>query len=125
MATDLTTIFGTEINVTAQPREVVRQYNHFAGANGLTAMHLGSRGYHVTVAGRMHMATRALLETAVGDIQSWCFAPAYDYSFYGVIYYGILWDRMQVVPDAAGSTYHLTSEGLVTCRFIMEGRSIT
>ena len=124
MATPLTDIFGSEIKVTAQPRDVARQYSHFAGCDGLTAMHMGSRGHRLVVEGIVRAATRPQLRSAVLAIEAWLWAGAVDYSFAGNIYYAVLWERLELKRDGSGKSVYFSSAGWVLSRFTAYGRAL-
>jgi len=127
MATDLTTIFGYEIRVGAQPRDFDRQYSALAGAHGLLSMHMGTRGKRIFISGAMassganYAAARANLQAVIDDIEqayTWPGVPAADYSFMGQTYYNCVFDMFELVPDNKGMFFHWTSAGYVTCEFI-------
>ena len=126
---DLTAIFGTDIKVSPQPRQPLRQYAHFAGSHGLTAMHLGSGGYTITVTGRLrasgagYAAARANLVAATAAIESYNFSDAADYTFANDTYYNVVFEQFQLVPDAHGKIYHLSS-GYVFVDFIARLRAL-
>jgi len=124
MATDLTTIFGNEIKVALKPRRPQRQYYGFAGAHGVTAMHMGSRGFTLVVTGTLRAASRPLLESAIAAIESWLWAGAADYSFYGCLYSNVVWDQFEILTSPDGKAYGLTSTGWVRCNFRMIGRGL-
>ena len=129
MATDLTTIFGTAINVNLQPVIIERQYDSFPGAHGLTAMHLGSRGYPLTITGTIAVSgttyaqARANMCTAISAIQQYLFYGIADYSFYYDVYYNVLFDNFVLLPDGEGKLFYWTPSGLL-CRFIMYARCL-
>jgi len=126
---DLTTIFGSEIRVSPQPRLPIRQYAHFVGSHGLTAMHLGSGGYAIIVTGRLrasgasYAAARANMAAAIAAIESYNFADAADYTFGNDTYYNVLFEQFQLVPDGQGKIYHLSS-GYVFVDFIARLRAL-
>ena len=130
MAVDLTTIFGAEINVYCQPRMVERQYVGFTGAHGILAMHLGTRGRQLVVTGTLraygvtYAAARALLQIAIDTIEPYLWTDPADYSFYGVTYVMVVWDKFQLVPDSDGKVFHWVVPGWVTCKFTAHGRSL-
>ncbi len=84
---DLTTIFGSDITVTVQPRKADRQFVGFSGANGMTSMNLGTRGRQITVTGRLYAAganynaARANLQAVIDAIESYQSALAADYTY--------------------------------------------
>jgi len=124
MAIPLIDIFGSEIKVTAQPRSIARQYSHFAGANGLTAMHLGSRGHRLVVEGIVRAANRPLLRTAILAIEDWLWAGAIDYSFAGNIYSFVVWEKIELHRDGSGKSVYWSSAGWVLTRFTAYGRAL-
>lgn len=124
MAIPLIDIFGTEIKVTAQPRDIARQYHHFAGANGLTAMHLGSRGHRIVINGIIRETTWPLLRAAILAIESWLYAGAFDYSFFGNTYYFVVWEKLELPVDSNGKSVYWTSQGWVLTRFTAYGRAL-
>ena len=122
MAVDLNTIFGNEIKVGLQPRNVDRQYVGFPGAHGVVSTHLGTRGRQLVITGTIRADTRALCQAAVEAIEPYLWADAADYTYKGGYYYGIVFDRFQLLPDYQGKFFHFTA-GSVFCRFVMYGRS--
>lgn len=124
MATDLTTIFGTEIKVYRQPRQIERQYAGFAGSHGLTTMAMGTRGYQLVVTGIVRASTRALCQTAIDAIEAAVvLAPAADYEFYSTPFPAIVFDRFELVPDGDGKCFHFTGSW-VLAQFVCYGRGI-
>jgi len=124
MAIPLIDIFGSEIKVTAEPRDIARQYSHFAGSDGLTAMHLGSRGHRLIIEGIVRAGTRPLLRSAVLAIEDWLWAGAADYSFAGNIYYFVVWDKIEIPRDGNGKSVYWSSAGWVLTRFTAYGRAL-
>ena len=131
MAIALTAIFGSNINVYVQPRMVERQYVGFTGAHGLLAMHLGTRGRQVVVSGTLraysvvnYAAARVLLQAAIDTIEPYLWSDAADYSFYGVTYPMVVWDKFHLVPDSEGKVFHWAIPGWATCKFTAHGRSL-
>lgn len=126
MAIDLTTIFGTEIKVGAQPRDIDRQYVGLAGAHGLLSMHMGTRGRPIIISGVLastgvsYAAARANLQAVIDGIEAYTYpsVAAADYSFMGETYSNVVFDKFQLVPDGRGTFFHFTSAGYVTCDFI-------
>ena len=127
MATDLTTIFGNEIRVGAQPRDFDRQYAALAGAHGLLSMHMGTRGRRVFISGTLassgagYAAARANLQEVIDAIEqtyTWPGVAAADYSFMGETYYSAVFDMFELTPDNKGMFFHWTNEGYVTCDFV-------
>jgi len=124
MTIALTTIFGNEIKIAAQARQIHREYNGFPGADGVTAMLMGSRGRQIVIRGTLRAATNILLQAGIDAIEQWLWAGATDYTALGVTYFFVVFDKFEFVTDAKGKTFHLTSEGWVTCEFKMYARAL-
>ena len=130
MATSLTTIFGSEIKVYAQPRNADRQYVGFAGADGLVSMLMGTRGRQIVVTGRLaasganYNAARTSLQAVIDGIESYLSIEAADYSFAGTTYSDVVFDRFQLVPDNSGKVFHWTAAGYVIADFVCFMRSL-
>ena len=124
MATDLTTIFGSEIKVAAQPRRAEKQYAGFPGAHGLVGMDLGTRGRRMTVTGRLRASgsdyddARGNLQTTIDTIEAYLWAEAADYTFKGETYNNVVFDKLELLVDNKGTVFHLTSDGKVTVDFV-------
>ena len=130
MAVALTTIFGSNICVYQQPVRSVRQYTGFPGAHGLAGMHLGTRGRqlvvsgHLAVNGASYSVARAAMQTAVDAIEAFLLADPADYSFAGVTYYAVVFDKFELAPDGSGKVFHWATGNRVICRFTCWGTSI-
>ena len=128
---DLTTIYGPAISVSRGPRKPVRQYSSFAGAHGLTAMHLGSRGYLVMIKGtiRVFIPTtysdaRALMEGAIAMIEQYNFAGVDTYTFKGRVFSNVLFDdAFSPVVDGNGKMFYIAG-GWLVCRFTARLRGL-
>jgi len=127
MAIDLTTIFGAQINVHVQPRQAHRQYVGFPGCHGVLGMHLGTRGRQLIVSGTLaatgasYNAARVNLQTWLNDIEAYLNADAASYTYCAQTYNYLVFDRLQLLPDGEGKTFHYTATGYVTCRFVCFG----
>lgn len=126
MATNLTTIFGNEIKVYAQPRQPDLQYTGFPGAAGLVGMNMGTRGRQIIVTGTLasfgsnYVNARDNLQDVINTIEAYLYPnvePA-DYSFAGETYNYVIFEKFQLMPDGTGKAFHFTAEGYVTCRFV-------
>ena len=130
MATALTVIFGTNINVYQQPVLSVRQYSGFPGAHGLAGMHLGTRGRplvisgHLAVTGANYNVARAAMRTAIDAIEAWTLIDPADYSFATEIYYAVVFDRFELVPDGNGKVFHWAAGNRLICQFKCWGTSM-
>jgi len=120
---DLNTIFGTEINVSEQPRRSQRQFSGFAGAHGLTALHLGTRGKVVTISGTLraagvsYNAALAALKAALAVLEAYQWAIIADYTYRGVAYPNAVFEDFKLVKKSNGKMFTRTSTGCVTCNF--------
>ncbi len=129
MATALTSIFGSEITVHRTGRVNNRQYSGFAGANGVTAMHLGTRGYSLVVRGTIRASSvdystaRAAVQAAFDAIEAYLSAAAADYTHAGVTYYAILWDRIEPLLAGDDKAFFWTGSQVVL-KFVAQGRSL-
>lgn len=130
MATALTSIFGSEINVYCQPRQSERQYVGFPGAHGVVSTHLGTRGRQLVISGTLratganYAVARAALQSAIDTIESYLLAYPADYSFAGAVFSHTVFDKFQLVPDGKGKVFGLTGAGWVTCNYIMYARTL-
>jgi len=130
MATALVSIFGSEIRVSMRPRVAQRQYIGFAGTHGLAAMHMGSRGWGLTVTGRLrnnsgsYSASRAALVTAIQAIEQYQWLAAADYTYAGTTYYNVLFESLRIVAGADGRQFRLTAGGDVICEFVANLRGL-
>jgi len=124
MAVDLTTIFGSEIKVSVQPRRAEKQYTGFPGAHGLVSMDLGTRGRQMVVTGRLRASgndysdARSNLQAKIDDIEEYLWADVSDYTFKGQTYSNVIFDKFELMPNSRGKTFHWTSEGYVTADFV-------
>lgn len=124
MATDLTTIFGSEIKVFPQPNTPSKQRSGIAGTHGMLSMFLGSRGRTIIVTGRIattganYAAARANCQAIIDDIESRTWLSADTYTFMGETYSNTEFDRIQLIPDRDGKVFHYNSEGYVFVDFI-------
>ncbi|MCK4958166.1 MAG: hypothetical protein KAT00_02175 [Planctomycetes bacterium] len=132
MAVDLTTIFGSEIKVVAQPRQANRQLTAFAGAHGLVSMNMGTRGRLITVYGRIsytnsqnsYWVNRAAGQAAVNAIESYQWADGFDYTYGGEIFYRVIFEHFELVRDHEGKAFHHANGGCVFVNFIATLRSL-
>jgi hypothetical protein len=125
MATNLTSIFGSEIRVANQPVRSERTYHAWPGSHGLTSMFMGSRGAPFIVTGRLratgasYSAARALLQTGIDAIEAWQFAYPQDYTFAGTTWPQTVFDRFELIRDGSGKSFHMDAvAGYVYCDFI-------
>jgi len=120
---DLNTIFGSEINVADQPRRSQRQFSGYAGAHGLTAMHLGTRGKVVTITGTLratgvsYNAALETLKTAIDVLEAYQWAASDDYTYRGATYANGVFEAFKLLPGRAGKMFTWTAAGYVTCKF--------
>ena len=127
MATALTTALGSsEIIVGRRPRQMTRSLNGYAGANGLTGMNLGTRGYQVPIlltlrgTGSTYAVARAAAETLVTAVEALQALDAADYAYGNVTYTACIFEQAQVLPGPGGNEYRWTgSECLVRMSIVM------
>ena len=130
MATDLTYIFGTSIRVEKQPRFADRQYTGYPGAHGLTSMFMGTRGYILTIRGRLaaygpdYDNGRAALQEIIDDIETYLWAEYNDYTFMNETFYNIVFERLLIPVNDKGKQFYWTPEGYVCCEFTCEARGL-
>lgn len=129
--TNLTTVFGNDIAVACGPSIQDMQFSAFAGANGLTALDMGSRGNIIVVTGiiysssnLVYSAARAQVEGIITSIKTWLGGAENDYTFQGSNYYGVVFLRFDPIPDGQGRQFQFTPEGRCLCRFVCTGRSL-
>ncbi len=128
---DLQTIYGPEIIVSHDTRKAVRQYDGFAGAHGVTAMHLGSRGYPIAVRGTLRVAitttykaAREVMETAILAIEQYNWAGTDTYTFKGSVFDNVLFDdAIKPTKDANGKMFFVAG-GWLICRFTARLRGL-
>ncbi|MDD5459845.1 MAG: hypothetical protein PHF37_10690 [Phycisphaerae bacterium] len=126
MATALTTIFGSELCVTAQPQIVHRQYTGFPGANGLTSIHLGTRGRQIFIAGRLRASgsnysnARQNLVKKIADIDALrqLDQDVATYTYQGEAYYDCSLDTFELLRDQFGKAIHYKSNKECFCDFV-------
>ena len=131
MATDLTTIFGSEIIVNPQSKEIDREFSGFAGSDGLTSMYLGSRGSTIIIRGIVR-GTGANYDVARADavskmdaIEIYQVMAAADYAFKNDIYSSVVWYKIEKIPDPqTGKVFLFNSKGEVIVNFLAYGRSL-
>jgi len=130
MSFSLVTIFGPEIKVYSTALIVDRQYTGFPGANGLTAMWLGTRGRHVIITGRLrgtgstYALARAAVAAGIANIETWLNWGADTYTFFYEVYYNLILEKFDIVPDGQGKAFHLNANGSVTVDFVVTGRQL-
>jgi len=130
MAIALTNVFGSAINVVVQPRDSERLYHGFSGAHGATTMFVGTRGRRITVTGTIsytaanYTLARIGAQAAIDAIEAYLWAGAADYSFYGCVFYAVVWDSFRLITDTFGKAFHWNLPGYLTVRFVATGRSL-
>lgn len=124
--TALTTLFGTEIKVFAQPRLVEIQFVGFPGAHGVAGMNLGTRGKPLVITGTLRYSgsgydnSRTLLDAWIAAIEALLWAEAADYTYHGQTYEQVQFVRFELIPDGQGKAYHMTANS-VFVNFIIHG----
>lgn len=121
---ELSSIFGSEIKVTIEPRQPARTYYGFAGVHGVTAMFLGSRGFGLRITGTIRGATRAIVEAAVAAVETLQWLGIANYSHQGSTYYRLVWEAFEVLADSTGKSIYLVAPGQFTCKFTIHGKGL-
>ncbi len=130
MSVNLSTIFGPEINVVVQPRDVERSYSGYPGAHGVTTMFLGSRGRRIQISGRIvtngvnYNLARVSCQTAINAIEAYLWSPAHDYHWGNNVYYACVFDSFRLLGDANGKFFTWSVPGYVVANFICTGRAL-
>lgn len=126
MATDITTIFGSNIKAYAQPFNIDRSYVGLPGANGLLSMHHGCRGRQIVVTGRMgayganYTIARANLQVVIDTIETLLYpgVAAADFSYFGYTWRNCVFDQFRLIPGPDGKVFHYTAGSYAVCDFI-------
>lgn len=122
--TALTSIFGNEIKVAAQPRQADRQYVGLPGVAGVMSMMLGTRGRQIIVTGRLaatginYDAARVACQALIDAIEAYQWADAAEYSHAGTTYNYVIFDAFRLIADSEGKIFHYTKDYYVTCDFV-------
>jgi hypothetical protein len=135
MSYSFVTVFGSEISVNPNLRRVETQYNGYAGANGVTGMRLGHRGYPVVVTGiarytaSTYAAARLGLLTAINTTDATHRADVEnDWTYGSETYYNLVYDHMELVPfqapDGTAKTFRWSGT-YAWCRFIVFFRNLS
>ena len=120
--TTLNTLFGSEICVNPTPHNPQRQFSGFAGADGLTAMYMGTRGYTVEIAGKLRAAgatyasARAALITVVATVEGYQALGALNYSYGSEAYYFAIFEGFKVTGGKKKYHYN-TQTAKAWCEF--------
>jgi hypothetical protein len=127
---DLTTVLGNELIVSSDPHQVDRQHTGFAGADGLTSMHLGTRGRAIIVTGTIRVAApnyvtgRSNAENAIDALMALQFNAEIDYSFAGSYYYAVIFEKLVILTTPSGKSFIRNSAGQMIVRFVYHLRSL-
>ncbi len=128
MSIPLTDIFDNEIIVNVQNWRAQRNYVGFPGANGLLSTYLGTRGYVITVTGRLwasgtdYETARSNLQTIIDEINEIVTWYDDDYTHAGCNYESVVWDVFDLVP--IGDKFIRWDGASCHCNFIAQGRSL-
>ena len=125
---NLTSIFGPYLSVAKGGRIVQRRYTGWPGGDGVTAMHLGARGYSFTVRGRIvasgatYAIARAAVDAAFAAIQNLLWSEPADYYHEGLTLLSAVFDRVDPVP--VGGRQYLPVAGGCVMHFEVTGRAL-
>ncbi len=106
MSYDLKEVFGPEISVQDGYSRYQMQYSGYAGANGLTCMNLGHRGYDMIVSGivrgtnfNSYEAYRvSALDFINGIIHDANYKQANTWTYNDISYVDCVFDHMEIIP---------------------------
>ncbi|MCE5186084.1 MAG: hypothetical protein LLF76_08170 [Planctomycetaceae bacterium] len=124
MSVTLAYALGTsELIVGRQPRQMSRRLDGYAGADGLTGMNLGTRGYVIPIiltlraAGASYAAARATMEAYIYTVELLQDLDAAEYTYGSITYSLAIWERPLLVPVSPNSLYRYDPrKGIMTCR---------
>lgn len=111
MATSLTNVLGSEINVGINGLEAQKTFTGFSGAHGIVSMNHGMRGYQVPINGRIRVtgtsyeAARNSANSAINAIADLQNDTEKDYSFKGTTYYDASFAGFKLI-ERNGKYYH-------------------
>ena len=115
MSVTLQYALGTnDLIVGRTPRQMARSLSGYAGANGLTGMNLGTRGYQIPIAltlraaGVTYALARAAMETQIYAVESLQSLDAAEYTYGNVTYSNCVWEKPQILPGPGGKQYAWT-----------------
>jgi len=119
MAYELSNLLGNELNVGIVPPATQRTFTGYAGADGITSMNMGHRGYVIPINGKIRVTgatyqlARAAADAAILNIarlQYW--APGI-YTHAGSSYYNAIFHGFRVT----GKKYRYTNVGYMIVEF--------
>lgn len=129
MATDITTIFGTDITVSVPKLITERSFTGFVGANGVTSMHLGNRGMLLVIRGTLYaqnygsyQLNRIALQNVIAAIEALADDAEIDLSYKGWTYYNCVMlplpQGFRVIPGGDGREMRVVNGGAkLICAF--------
>jgi len=114
---NLTSIFGDEITVYRTALQVDREYTGFAGAEGLSSMFLGTRGYDIVVTGILrangsgssYQNARLAMADKILDLENWLVIDDRDYEFMNEHFGNVVWEKIDFIPNNRGNLFLFTS----------------
>ena len=125
MSIALTTVFGSQVSVSFQPRRAHRLRSAFSGANGLTDVMLGTRGYPIVVTGVLYgsgvnyAAARADIVSQIEGIEAYLWDPEEDYTYFNETHYNVVLDRIELIPSGnPPRVFRQTADGYAMVQFI-------
>ena len=128
--TELTSLLGTELIVSFDPRQVDRQFAAFAGADGLTGISLGTRGHAIFVTGVIRVAAptydagRSNASTVIQNLESLQYLTEDDYHFKGSYFYNVIFVKLILIKDRNGKIFTWTANSQVLVKFVYHLRSL-
>jgi hypothetical protein len=130
---NLTSIFGNEITVYRTALQVDREYTGFAGAEGLSCMFLGTRGYGIVVTGILrangsgssYQNARSAMADKILDLENWLVSDDRDYKFNNEYFGNVVWEKIDLIPNNRGTLFLFTANKEMIVNFVAYGRSLT
>lgn len=119
MATELSSILGNELIVGIVPPATQRTFTGYAGADGITSMNMGHRGYVVPIKGKIRVtggsyaAARANADVVILNIAALQYWNPGIYTHLGSSYYNAIFHGFRVTSEK----YRFTNVGHMTVEF--------
>jgi len=124
MSIALVDVFGVYITVSPGAYRADRQRSAFSGANGLTDMMLGLRGYPIIVTGLLYgsganyAAKRQNILSQIQAIESYFWDAEETYTFFSDTYYNVVFDKLDFPGQGnPQKMFNWTSEGYLFTAF--------
>lgn len=123
MSVSLTNLLGTELIVGIDPPRNQRTFDGFPGANGLTTMNHGKRGYAVPITGKIRVygasyaVARTNADAVIATMANYQDLPAADYYFGNTTYYNGIFHDFRILEETNRKAYSRNSDGYIIVKF--------